>query len=86
MVRTKGKNVKRKRANRTLTLLAMIAFAIVPACFNDSFAAQKAARRIKPHTTKHAARVIELRDIEQLQAAFQRDAGKIRLAMILSPT
>lgn len=78
--------MKRKRTSRTLALLAIIAFAIVPAGFKDSFAAPKALVRKKPHATKHAARVIELRDIKQLQAVFQRDAGKIRLVTILSPT
>jgi hypothetical protein len=78
--------MNRKLANRAIMLLTVIASAIIPVCFNDAFAAQKAATHKKPPPAKPAARVIQLRDIDQLREAFQGDAGKVRLVMILSPT
>ena len=78
--------MNRKLAHRAIMLLAVIASAVIPVGFNDAFAAQKAAAHKKPPPAKPAARVIELRDIDQLREAFRGDAGKVRLVMILSPT
>ena len=78
--------MKQRRISRNLALLAIIAFWFFPSNFGDSFATQKAAKREKPLVTKSAGRVITLRKVDQLKEAFQRDAGKIRLVTILSPT
>ena len=78
--------MKQRRMSRNLALLAIMAFWFFPSYSGDSFAAQKAAKRKKPLVAKGAGKVIELRKIDQLKEAFQRDAGKIRLVTILSPT
>jgi hypothetical protein len=63
-----------------------VAFLVFPSYSNTCFAEQKKEKRKKPLVTKSAVKVIELRKIDQLKEAFQRDAGKIRLVTILSPT
>lgn len=73
------------RADRILALLAIAACLIFPSYSGSSFAAQKQEKQKKPVTAK-AGQVIELRKIDQLKEAFQRDAGKVRFVTILSPT
>ncbi len=78
--------MKQRPTSRSLALLAVIAFWFFPTYFAGSFATQKTAKGKKPLVSKGAGKVISLRRIDQLKEAFQRDAGKIRLVTILSPT
>jgi len=78
--------MKRKPARRNLALLAVVAFLCMHSFPSNFFAAQKTGGQKKPLAAKKAVRVIELRGIDQLKEAFQRDAGKVRLVTILSPT
>ena len=41
-------------------------------------------RRLAPE--RHQAAITELRTTEQLKEAFERDAGKVRMVALLSPT
>jgi hypothetical protein len=78
--------MKQKRPSKQLVRLAILVCLVFPACFGDSFAAQKKGQRKPPLVKKSAVKVIELRNLEQLKEAFQRDTGKVRLLTILSPT
>jgi hypothetical protein len=73
-----------KRINRNLALLIMIAFLAFPSYSDGSPMAQKKAKAFQ--ASKNAGKLIELDSIKQLKATFQRDAGKVRLVTILSPT
>jgi hypothetical protein len=78
--------VKQIKISRSLVLLAMATF---PAFLLDaeiSLAAQSKTKQKKPLVVKNASKVVELRNIGQLQEAFERDAGKVRFITILSPT
>jgi hypothetical protein len=77
--------MKLKQTNGNLALLAIVAFLVLSSYSSSSFAAQKKEKQEKPVVAK-AGRVIELRKIDQLKEAFQRDAGKVRFVTILSPT
>ena len=68
-----------------LALLAIVTFLVLSSYSNNSFAAQKKEKQKKPVVAK-AGQVIQLRKIDQLKEAFQRDAGKVRFVTILSPT
>ena len=70
-------------ASRSLNALSVIAACLVLSADSGSAVA---AQRKSRHQKTHAVKLVRLRDIEPLQAAFQRDAGKIRLVTILSPT
>ena len=76
------KEMRQIRADRILALLAIVASLSFPSYSSKSFAAQK---QKKPVVAK-AGQVIELRKIDQLKEAFQRDDGKVRFVTILSPT
>ena len=78
--------MKQKRISRNLTLLAIVVFLVFPSYFGVFLAAQKAAKGKTKLVKKHVVPVIELHNLEQLKEAFQRDAGKVRLVTILSPT
>lgn len=78
--------MKPKQTGRNLVLLVIVAFLAFPSDSSNSFASQNVAKRKKPLITKSAVKVIELRNLEQLKEAFQRDSGKVRLVTILSPT
>jgi hypothetical protein len=69
-----------------LVLLAILAFFIFPSYSESLSAAQKKEKPRKAIPAKKAIRVTELRELDQLKQAFQRDAGKIRFVTILSPT
>lgn len=72
--------------NRYLALLAIVAFLVFPSYSSSSFATQKKERSNSKPTAKKAVKVTELRRIDELKHAFQRDAGKVRFVTILSPT
>ena len=74
--------MKPKRIRSKLVRLVIVWFLVLPAYSGDIFSAQRKTRHPQPHAVK----VIELHDLEPLKAAFQRDSGKVRLLMILSPT
>ena len=78
--------MKQKCLNRTFTFSATVALWLLAAYAGDSFAAQRGAKPSKPSVKQPAVKVVELRELAQLQEAFQRDHGKVRLVMILSPT
>ena len=78
--------MKQKHISRNLALLLSAAFLAFPFFSDGYFAAHRNAEQKKTDHKKDSARVIELRNIEQLKEAFQRDAGKVRLLTILSPT
>lgn len=73
-----------KQKVRNLTLLAVAAF-LISFSSSDSFAGQKKNKQKKSAASK-AGQVIDLRKIDQLKGAFQRDVGKVRFVTILSPT
>ena len=73
------------RADRILALLAIVASLSFPSYSSKSFAAQKQDKQKKTVVAK-AGQVIELRKVDQLKEAFQRDDGKVRFVTILSPT
>jgi hypothetical protein len=81
-----AKRMKRKLTRRDLAVLALVAFLCIPPISSNSFAAQKTGKQKRPLAVRKAVRVIELGEIDQLKEAFQRDAGKVRLVTILSPT
>jgi hypothetical protein len=76
--------MQKKRTSGNLVVLAIVAFGLSLSA--HSLAAQKTAKGKTKIVTKKAVAVTELRNIEQLKEAFQRDVGKIRLVTILSPT
>ena len=78
--------MKQKQTSKNLVLLAIVVFLVYPSYFGVPLAAQKAAKRKTKLIKKKAVPVIELHNLEQLKEAFQRDAGKVRLVTILSPT
>ena len=83
---TKGETLmQQKQKTKLLWLLLLLIFFIVSFSV-DSLASQKAAKRKTSIVKKKTVAVIELRNIEQLKEAFQKDIGKIRLVTILSPT
>jgi hypothetical protein len=73
-------------SSKNIVLLAMAALLILLSYSANCFATQKESRRTKHAITKKTIKVTELRNLEQLKKAFQRDTGKIRLVTILSPT
>ena len=77
--------MRQKRLNRNFVLLAIVAFLVFPSSRN-AFAVQKAVKPKKQSVKKRTVAVIDLHNIEQVKEAFQRDAGKVRLVTILSPT
>jgi hypothetical protein len=74
-----GQKLKRKIA--TLALAAIFAFAGARAVFAQVERPQEPA----PSTSKSAP-LQDLRSMDELREAFNRDAGKIRLILLLSPT
>jgi hypothetical protein len=78
--------VEQKTSGKKLVLLAIITLLIFLSYSGNCFATQKESRRTKHVITKNRTIVTELRNLEQLKKTFQRDAGKIRLITILSPT
>ena len=75
-----------KPAQIKIALLAIIMFLVLPVYAGSTFASQKKKPRLKSPVKKNAVQVIQLRNLEQLKEAFQRDQGKVRLLTILSPT
>jgi hypothetical protein len=73
------------RLSRRFAVAALVGFLVIPSFSGSSFAAQKRGEQ-KKATVARAVQVVELRKIEQLKEAFQRDAGKVRFVTILSPT
>ena len=73
------------RLSRRLAVVALAGFLVIPYSFGTASAAQKKGER-KKAAVAEAVPVVELRHIEQLKEAFQRDAGKVRFVTILSPT
>jgi hypothetical protein len=71
---------------RNFVLLAILTLFILPAYFGDAIAAQKATKQKKPTVKKRTVQVVDLKSIEQLKEAFQKESGKVRLVTILSPT
>jgi hypothetical protein len=78
--------MEQNSSGKNIVSLAMAALLIFLSYSANCFAAQKESRRTKRAITKKTITVAELRNLEQLKKAFQRDAGKIRLVTILSPT
>lgn len=74
-----------KRISNNLLLLTILTFLFFSSS-GSSLAAPKQTRRTTTQLAKNAVRIIELHSIDQLQEAFQRDNGKVRLVAILSPT
>jgi len=77
--------MKLRWTRKNLIPLVVLAFLVLPSYSVSSFAEQKKDKQTKPPVIK-AGQVIELRKIDQLKEAFQRDTGKVRLVTILSPT
>jgi hypothetical protein len=71
---------------KTFVFLSLLTLFILSAVFGDAFAAQKTAKQKNSNVKKQATRVIDLKSIEQLKEAFQKDNGKVRIVTILSPT
>jgi hypothetical protein len=61
-----------------IIIVAIASLALPAYAGTYSSTAQKAARR--------KSNVVELRSLDQLKEAFQRDQGKVRLVTLLSPT
>ena len=75
-----------RQTSRKLALLALVVVWSFLSYPGDVFAAQRKEKPKKAAVAKRAVPVVELRNLEQLKAAFQRDAGKVRFVTILSPT
>ncbi len=55
--------------------------------FGFGYSAVSGAQKSKrPAVARHQAAIPELHSIDQLKEAFERDAGKVRLVALLSPT
>lgn len=77
---------KEMKEHRLKLLLAIIALAVF-ATIASSTAALKGSGSQRPrHTVSRARRTSQLRNVDQLKEAFQRDSGKVRLVALLSPT
>ena len=71
-----------KQVRRSLALLVAAAFLLLAAEFDGVSATQRKVRPRRPRAVK----LIRLPEVEPLKAAFQRDAGNVRVVTILSPT
>lgn len=72
-----------------ISLAAIISLALPAYSGTYSGSTQKAKRGVQAKTQKAAPRkvsVVELRSLDQLKEAFQRDQSKVRLVTLLSPT
>lgn len=72
-----------------ICLAAVILMASHAYAGSDPGVAQRAKKRGREEAQKNALRrvnVVELRSLDQLKEAFQRDHGKVRLVTLLSPT
>ena len=65
-------------------LIALLAGAVLCGISALQTSAAQRPRRVTPN--RHQAAITELRTTEQLKEAFERDAGKVRLVALLSPT
>lgn len=73
----------------SISLAAVILMASQAYTGSDPGVAQRAKKQGREEAQKNALRrvnVVELRSIDQLKVAFQRDLGKVRLVTLLSPT
>lgn len=76
---------KADRLKLRFAIATLLASAAIP--FSTSALANsgvQTARRSQSRITR--ARLRELRSIDQLKELFQRDAGKVRLVALVSPT
>lgn len=72
-----------------ISMAALLSLALPDYASAYSVAAQRAKSGARAKTRKAAPRKIsvpELRSLDPLKEAFQRDSSKLRLLMILSPT
>ena len=77
----RGNEMKLIRTKRNFSSLIIVVVLLFPLYSGNSSAAQK-----KERSQTKSGQVIQLRSIDQLKEAFQRDGGKVRFVTILSPT
>lgn len=73
------------RLRLRFAITTLIASAAIP--FGVSGLANAGVQRAgRPQTRISRPRLVELRTIDQLKEVFERDAGKVRLVVLVSPT
>ncbi len=77
--------MKKQRAVglKVAALTILVGTVVIGHAPSPSSAAQKSRRSV---SARRNAAILELGSIDQLKDAFERDAGKLRLVALLSPT
>ena len=75
-----------KRVQLILSCVLLTTFITFPHYSGASAGANTSAQANKAARAKRQRNIIDLKSIEPVKEAFQRDSGKVRLVMILSPT
>lgn len=78
---TKQRSENRKRCPASITLIALLAIL----CGVGS-GTSDGAQKVRSGAAARKSRAVELIRIEQLKEVFERDAGKVRLVALVSPT
>jgi len=75
-----------KEAKVLIGCIVLSIATLLPHIGNAASASKVSPQRKKAAKSIRSVSQINLRSIDPLKEAFQRDAGKVRLVMILSPT
>lgn len=73
--------MEKRQSRRLNVLVAVITLTACVAALKTDATAQH-----PPHNSTVRAPLIELRSIDQLKEAFDRDGGKVRMVVLVSPT
>jgi hypothetical protein len=73
--------MREQRAHRLKRWVAIVTLIASVASFSINANAQR-----RFHTSAGKARLTELRSVDRLKKTFERDTGKVRLVVLVSPT